>query len=153
MKQSKEPKTILIADDNPDDRKLIQNAFEKVRSVPVLHLFEDGEELLDYLYCRGNYTQPAAAPWPSLILVDLNMPKKGGREILLEIKAHPELRRVPVVVLTTSKAKKDILHAYNLGVSSYIIKPVKFEALVDIVATLAKYWLEIVELPPPNRKH
>jgi CheY-like chemotaxis protein len=109
---------------------------------------ENGEELLEYLYRRGKYSDPAVSPRPGLILLDLNMPKKDGRQALKEIKADPSLRSIPIVVLTTSKAEEDILRSYDLGVNSFIVKPVTFEGLVDIMKTLTKYWFEIVELPP-----
>jgi CheY-like chemotaxis protein len=141
------PITILMADDDPDDRMLAQEAWEENRLANDLHFVQDGEELMDYLHRRGKYTHLAGAPLPGLILLDLNMPKKDGREALREIKANPHLRRIPIVVLTTSKAEEDILRSYDLGVNSFITKPVTFEALVDVVKTLARYWLQIVELP------
>ena len=122
--------TILLADDDPDDRKLTQDAFAENRLVNVLHCVEDGEELMEYLRRQGRYTDPKDAPLPGLILLDLNMPRKDGREALKEIKANPELRRIPIVVLTTSKAEEDILRTYDLGVNSYVTKPVTFKSLV-----------------------
>ncbi len=115
-----------------------------------LRFVEDGEELLDYLYQRGKYTDPANAPRPGLILLDLNMPKKDGREALQEIKADPGLRQIPIVVLTTSKAQEDIYRTYDLSASAFITKPVSFESLVEVMKSLGKYWFEIVELPPEN---
>ena len=112
-----------------------------------LYFVEDGEELMDYLNHRGEYSDPESAPRPSLILLDLNMPRKDGREALKEIKSDPALRRIPIVVLTTSKAEEDILRTYDLGVSSFIAKPVVFESMVEILKTLGTYWFEIVELP------
>ena len=111
---------------------------------------EDGEELLDYLRRRGKYADPKESPRPGLVLLDLNMPRKDGREALREIKSDPKLRDIPVVVLTTSKAEEDIARSYNLGVNSYITKPVKFSALVEVMKALGKYWFEIVELPGPR---
>jgi CheY-like chemotaxis protein len=140
--------TILIADDDPDDRMMTRDAFEEARLVNELHFVEDGEELMDYLYRRGKFSSVIPAPRPGLILLDLNMPKKDGREAIREIKADSRLRRIPIVVLTTSKAEEDVLRTYDLGVSSYITKPVTFDALVDLMRTLGKYWLEIVRLPP-----
>ncbi|HLF26005.1 MAG TPA: response regulator [Anaerolineae bacterium] len=142
---------ILMADDDPDDRALTQEAFEEARLANHLHFVEDGEELLAYLQRTGVY-QALTAPWPSLILLDLNMPRKDGREALKEIKADPGLRRIPIVVLTTSKAEEDILRTYDLGVNSFIIKPVTFEALVTIAKTLTEYWFDIVELPGDRRE-
>ena len=142
--------TILIADDDEDDRLLAQEALEEARLANKLDCVEDGEQLLDYLYRRGPYTALQTAPLPGLILLDLNMPRKDGREALQEIKADPVLRRIPVVVLTTSKAEEDILRTYDLGVSSFIVKPVSFDALVDVMKALSRYWFEIVELPTDN---
>jgi two-component system response regulator len=141
------PITILMADDDADDRQLTKEAFEEARLANDLRFVEDGVELLDYLYRRGKYADPASSPRPGLILLDLNMPRKDGREALQEIKADPRFRAVRVIVLTTSKAEEDILRTYNLSAASYITKPVTFESLVDVVRTLGKYWLEIVELP------
>ena len=139
--------TILLADDDPDDRMLAQDAFDESRLGNPFEMVEDGEQLMDYLHSRGKYSGDAARPLPGLILLDLNMPKKDGREALKEIKSCPELRRIPVVVLTTSKAEEDILRTYDLGVNSFVVKPVTFEALVDVLKTFGKYWFEIVELP------
>ena len=141
------PISILMADDDPDDRMLTKEAMEENRLANRLDFVEDGEELMDYLHRRGKYTNPATAPRPGLILLDLNMPRKDGREALQEIKADPDLRRIPIVVLTTSKAEEDILRTYDLGANSFIVKPVTFDALVDLMRTLARYWFEIVELP------
>ena len=141
------PITLLLADDDPDDRLLAKQALEKSRVANDLRCVEDGEELLDYLRRRGKYADPRESPRPGLILLDLNMPRKDGREALREIKNDPKLREIPVVVLTTSKAEEDIARTYNLGVNSYITKPVKFAALVDVMKALSKYWFEIVELP------
>ena len=142
------PITILMADDDADDRRLTQEAFEEGRLINDVRFVENGEQLLDYLRKQGPYAPPADAPRPGLILLDLNMPRKDGRTVLKELKTDPELRQIPVVVLTTSKADEDIYKSYDLGVNSYIVKPVTFEALVDILQTLEKYWFEIVELPP-----
>ena len=102
---------------------------------------------MDYLLGRGAYSEPGCAPGPGLILLDLNMPKKDGREALAEIKGDPELRRLPIVVMTTSETEEDIYRTYDLGVNSYITKPVSFQGLVEVMQTLAKYWFEIVERP------
>jgi CheY-like chemotaxis protein len=103
---------------------------------------------MDYLSHRGKFEDQAANPRPGLILLDLNMPRKDGREALEEIKADPHLQMIPIVVLTTSQAEEDILRSYNLGVSGYITKPVKFDDLIAVMQALGKYWFEIVELPP-----
>lgn len=144
------PITILMADDDADDRRLTQEAFEEGKLINEVRFVENGEQLLDYLRHEGAYAPPAEAPRPGLILLDLNMPRKDGRTVLKELKGDPELRQIPVVVLTTSKADEDVYRSYDLGVNSYIVKPVTFEALVDILQTLEKYWFEIVELPPPR---
>lgn len=141
------PITILLADDDEEDRMLTSDALNESRVVNDLKFVEDGEDLLDYLYRRGKYTDPASAPRPGLILLDLNMPKKDGREALREIKADPDLRRIPIVVLTTSKAEEDIYRTYDLGANSFIAKPVKFESLVALMKEIKRYWIEIVELP------
>jgi CheY-like chemotaxis protein len=138
---------ILYAEDDPEDRMLMEDAMEESRLVNDLHFVEDGEELVDYLQRRGEYSDLDGTPLPGLILLDLKMPKKDGHEALKEIRADPRLRRIPIVALTTSQAEEDILRTYDLGVNSFIIKPVTFEALVDTVKTLGKYWFEIVELP------
>ena len=141
------PISILLAEDDPDDRLMATEALEENRLANDLHTVEDGEQLMDYLYHRGKYTELENWSLPGLILLDLNMPKKDGREALKEIKADPNLRRIPIVVLTTSKAEEDIYRTYDLGVNSFITKPVSFESLVSIMKTLKKYWFEIVELP------
>ena len=146
MAQAK-PITILMADDDPDDRQLTKEAFEEAKLANDLRFVEDGVELLDYLHRRGKYADPANSPRPGLILLDLNMPRKDGREALAEIKQDARFRTIRVIILTTSKAEEDILRTYNLSAASYITKPVTFESLVDVVKTLGKYWLEIVELP------
>lgn len=139
--------TILLADDDADDRMMAADALEESRLANDLRCVEDGEELMDYLHRRGRFAVPNAAPRPGLILLDLNMPRKDGREALKEIKAEPELRSIPVIVLTTSKAEEDIYRTYDLGVNSFITKPVNFESLVAVMKALGKYWFEIVELP------
>lgn len=139
--------TILMADDDQDDRLLVRRAFEMSRLANELRFVEDGEELMDYLHHRDKYRDGDSAPRPGLILLDLNMPRKDGREALKEIKDDADLREIPVVVLTTSKDEEDILRTYNLGANSYITKPVTFEGLCDVMKSLGKYWFEIVELP------
>ena len=147
MSRFGKPITILYADDDAEDRMLVKDAWAENRLANDLHFVEDGEELMDYLRRRGNYVHLADQPLPGMILLDLNMPRKDGREALQEIKADPRLRSIPVVILTTSKAEEDILRAYDLGVNSFILKPVTFDSLVDITRTLSKYWFEVVELP------
>ena len=142
--------TILIADDDADDRHLTRDALQECRLANDVHFVEDGEELVNYLNRHGKFSKLASAPLPGLILLDLNMPRKDGREALKEIKAKSELRRIPIVVLTTSKAEEDILRTYDLGVNSYITKPVTFDSLVETIKVIGQYWFEIVELPPDN---
>jgi len=139
------PITILMADDDADDRLLLKEAFEENRLMNNLETVEDGEELLDFLHRRGKYENSEITP--GLVLLDLNMPRKSGLEALKEIKADEKLRRLPVVILTTSKAEEDIIRSYELGVNSFIVKPVTFDSLVEMVKDLDKYWFQIVELP------
>ena len=147
MENQKKSITILLAEDDPDDRFIVSEAFEESRLANVLNIVEDGEELMDYLNRRGKYSEMKGWSIPGLILLDLNMPRKDGREALKEIKADSRFKRIPIIVLTTSKAEEDIIRTYDLGVNSFITKPVSFESLVDIMKTLRKYWFEIVELP------
>jgi CheY-like chemotaxis protein len=144
---------VLMAEDDPDDRLLAQDALTESRVEAELHFVENGEELLDYLWHRGKYSENTASPRPGLILLDLNMPRKDGREALKDIKADPDLRRIPVVVLTTSRADTDIGGIYELGANSFISKPVKFNALVKVMRMIGEYWFRIVELPPPKRQY
>ncbi len=148
MQRNGSPITILIADDDADDRMLIEDAFEESRLQNPLHFVEDGEELMSYLRRTGKYEHLKSELYPGVILLDLNMPKMDGRAALAEIKKDEHLCRIPVVVLTTSKAEEDILKTYGLGVSSFISKPVTFEGLVEVVKTIGHYWIEIVALPP-----
>ncbi len=138
---------ILMADDDPDDRLLAKDALAECQLPCELQFVENGEELIDYLKRRGKFEPLAASPRPGLILLDLNMPKKDGREALKEIKGDPDLRKIPVVVLTTSKADTDISRIYELGANSFISKPVSFDNLVMVMKILGHYWFEIVELP------
>jgi len=150
MNPSPRCNVILMADDDDDDRLLAQDALSESQLEGDLHFVENGEDLMDYLWRRGKYGPPADAPRPGLILLDLNMPRKDGREALREIKADPELRRIPVVVLTTSKADTDIGAIYELGANSFISKPFQFEALVNVMKVLGQYWFKTVELPVPK---
>jgi CheY-like chemotaxis protein len=136
-----------MAEDDPDDRLLTEEALAESHLANPIHFVGNGEELLDYLNRRGQYRNRRRFPTPGIILLDLNMPKKDGREALQEIKADPKLRHIPVVVLTTSSAEEDILRTYDLGANSFISKPVTFEGLVKVMRALGHYWLEIVELP------
>ena len=127
---------------------LTKEAFEESRLTNSLRFVEDGEELVDYLHQRGKYSDPGRSPRPGLILLDLNMPRKSGREALVEIRADPDLQCIPIVVLTSSKLEEDIVDSYNGGANSYITKPVTFDGLVKALKVLGMYWLEIVDLPP-----
>lgn len=147
MTPTTKPITILLADDDEDDRMNTQHAFRAHHLVNELRFAVDGEDLMDYLLKRGAHVD---APRPGLILLDLNMPRKDGREALREIKADPDLRNIPVVVLTTSGEEEDILKTYDLGANSFIRKPVGFDALVRIIDTIGQYWFQVVELPTPG---
>lgn len=138
---------ILVADDDPDDRLMIKDSFEETGMRNPVHFVHDGEELLDYLLRRGAYATLSNVSLPGLILLDLNMPKKDGREALKEIKGNAALRQIPVVVFTTSKAEEDICRSYDLGVNSFICKPLSYDVLVKTVKSLVRYWLETVQLP------
>jgi CheY-like chemotaxis protein len=149
LHRHKIPITILIADDDEDDRVLTRQALEDAHIANELRFVEDGEMLLDYLYQRGAYAgEMGLAPRPGLILLDLNMPKMDGREALQVIKGDPTLHDIPVVVLSTSSLSEDVARSYQLGVNSFITKPVTFTGLVEAMNVLGRYWLEIVELPP-----
>lgn len=138
---------ILLVDDDEEDLQMAVEALRESHLGNDMRTTRDGEELMDYLLRRGRYADPSDSPMPGLILLDLNMPKKDGREALAEIKANPDLRQIPVIVLTTSKAEEDIFRSYDLGVNSFITKPVTFAGLVEAMKVLSRYWFEIVELP------
>lgn len=141
---------LLIAEDDEEDRMLTQEALIESRLNNTVHFVEDGEYLMDYLHNRGKYTDKVKYPTPGFILLDLNMPRKDGREALKEIKSDEVLKRIPVIILTTSKAEEDIIRSYNLGVNSFITKPITFEGLINVMKALGNYWLEVVELPRIN---
>ncbi len=147
MREKGKPIVILLAEDDEDDYILIRDALVESRVINDLHWVKDGEELMDYLMRRGQFEETGKSPTPGLILLDLNMPKKDGREALEEIKANNGLRHIPIVVLTTSKAEEDILRSYDIGANSFIRKPVNFNQFVETIRILGKYWFEIVELP------
>jgi two-component system, response regulator len=138
---------ILLAEDDPDDRLLTRRALEKSRLANTVDAVEDGEELMKYLRREEEYADPDAAPRPGLILLDLNMPRMDGREALKKIKSDAELRRIPVIVLTTSEAEQDILQSYDLGVNAFVTKPITFDGLARTVQALGDFWFEIVKLP------
>jgi len=139
--------TILMADDDDDDSLLVSKALAESQLPIELLIVRNGEELMDYLYHRGLYADAEGATRPGLIMLDLNMPKKHGFDVIKEIKTHPELRLIPVIVMTNSSNEEDIYTTYDLGANSYIIKPRTFTSLVEAIKTLGKYWFEIVELP------
>lgn len=144
----KDPIVILMADDDDDDYLLTKKALEESKLLNTLIRVSDGEELLDYLNERGEYEGGTVRP--GVILLDLNMPRKDGREALKEIKSSPKLQNIPIVIFTTSKAEEDIYRSYQLGSNSFITKPVTFENLISVMKTLGAYWFEIVELPHSN---
>jgi len=143
--------TILMADDDDDDFLLTQKALKESKLANTLTRVKDGEELIDYLKRRGDY-EGQNLPRPGMILLDLNMPRKDGREALKEIKDDAELRDIPVIVFTTSKAEEDIYRSYHLGSNSFITKPVTFEKLIKVISALGMYWFKIVELPNSEEK-
>jgi two-component system, response regulator len=138
---------ILLADDNANDRAMTRKALDKNRLANDFYTVADGEELMDFLHHRGRYAPPALSPTPGLILLDLHMPKKDGWEALAEIKADSTLRRIPVVVITTSQAEEDVVRAYDLGSNSFISKPITLVGLVEAMSVLGQYWFQIVTLP------
>ena len=140
--------TILVADDDADDRMLIEEAFDESEIGNQIEFVKDGEELLEYLRCQGDYEGRSAERDPGIILLDLNMPRKDGRVALKEIKEDPKLCHIPVIILTTSNADEDIAKTYQLGVSSFITKPKSFDDLLNVVTVLSNYWMETVALPP-----
>lgn len=149
--ENNRPITILMADDDEDDRLLTAEAFAESHLANNLYFVNDGEELMQYLFRKGAFTDPETSPRPGIILLDLNMPRKDGREALAEIKADADLCRIPVIILTTSKAEEDIIRSYNLGANSFIAKPVTFHRLVEVLQTVGNYWFHIVQLPQEDR--
>ena len=148
MSRHGQPIRILVADDDADDRLMIKDAFEESKLANPVDFVHDGVQLMEYLRREGAYGHLSSHPYPGFILLDLNMPRKDGRTALKEIKESPVLHRIPIIILTTSKAEEDIIKTYNLGVNSFICKPVSFDGLVEIVKTVGRYWIEIVALPP-----
>jgi CheY-like chemotaxis protein len=142
------PAVILLAEDDPGDQELTRRALEQSRIRNDLYIVEDGEEALDYLLRRGKYEDPASSPKPDLMLLDLNMPKMDGKQLLKQMRVDPNLRRIPVVALTTSKQEKDIIRTYDLGANSYIVKPVNMDQFINAIKVLKDYWFQIVVLPP-----
>jgi len=143
--------TILFAEDDSNECILVQKAFQEIDTAYDIFFVSDGIELLQYLNKQGRYLAPASAPRPDLILLDLNMPRMDGREALAQIKADPGLRSIPVVVLTNSNTQEDILRTYDLGGAGFIIKPLTFEGMLEVVKVLNEYWFEVVELASGER--
>lgn len=141
---------ILVAEDDPDDREFIREAFARVRLANPLFFVEHGIELLEYLRRSGRYADPASSPRPALVLLDLNMPRMGGGEALAQLRADPEFRALPVVVLTTSNDELDVERCYALGANSYVCKPMGFDALVAATRDIGHFWFEVARLPGPR---
>jgi CheY-like chemotaxis protein len=138
------PIEILLVEDNPGDVELTREALETAKMANRLHVVDDGADAVDFLFRRGRFSE---APRPDIILLDLNLPKKDGRQVLSEIKAEPNLSQIPVVVLTTSQAEEDIIRAYQLHANCYVTKPVDFNQFLHIVSTIEEFWLSVVKLP------
>jgi CheY-like chemotaxis protein len=147
MNSDHQPIVILLADDDEDDRMLTADALIASKLANDLRTVADGEQLMDYLHHRGKYAPPVTSPRPGLVLLDLNMPRKDGREALREMKADPALRSIPVVILTTSAADEDVKGIYDLGANSFIVKPVTFDGLVHALRVATEYWFQVVRLP------
>jgi CheY-like chemotaxis protein len=148
----KRPAIILLAEDDLGDQELTKRALKEGKIENELYIVKDGEEALDYLFRRGRYTDPKTSPRPDLFLLDLNMPKLDGRQVLEQICSIHELRNIRVVVLTTSHQEEDITRSYDLGVHSYITKPVDLDQFFNVIRTLEEYWLQIVVLPAKDDK-
>jgi len=145
MTDGRSPIEILLVEDNPGDERLTREALKEGKVYHKLHWAKDGVEAMDFLQRRGKHRD---APRPDIILLDLNLPKKDGREVLLEIKQDPELRAIPVVILTTSQAEEDVLRSYDLHANCYVTKPVDLEKFIVVVQSIDRFWLTVVTLPP-----
>jgi CheY-like chemotaxis protein len=139
---------ILMADDDAEDCLLVRDAVQEAGLRHQIRFVSNGEELLEYLTRDAGYESPQSSPRPDLVLLDLAMPRRGGREALRDIKSNPRLQRIPVVVLTTSTAPDDIDYSYFMGANSYVTKPVTFRGWIELLTTISNYWFKIVELPP-----
>lgn len=149
---TRKPVHFLIAEDDAEDRMLLAEAFSENRLSNLVHFVENGVDLMEYLQRKNKYSDMRTYPRPGIIILDLNMPKMDGREALKELKNNPDFKEIPVVVLTTSKTEEDVIRSYGLGVNSFITKPVSFDALVNVIRDLGRYWLEVVELPIHNER-
>jgi len=147
MSEKLAPIRIHMCDDDPDDQLLVSDALEEVRLVNPIDFTHNGKELFEYLNREGKYCHLVDQPLPGLILLDLNMPIMDGREVLAKIKQHEKFRSIPIIVLTTSKAEADIARTYDMGVNSFIMKPVSFESLVEMIKSVTDYWFHLVSLP------
>jgi CheY-like chemotaxis protein len=147
MADAPKRRTILMADDDVEDCLLVRDALLETGRPCDLHFVRDGEELFDYLRHEGEYVEGRNSPWPDLILLDLKMPRKDGRETIRQLKSDPHYRQIPVIALTTSSAADDVEYTYNAGANSYIKKPATFRELVGVLDALGRYWFETVELP------
>ena len=139
---------ILLVEDNPRDVRLIQRAFDKAHFPHDLHIVRDGEEALSYLRGEGAYAEPSTAPRPDLVLLDLNLPRMSGHDVLRQCKQDDHLKQIPIVVLTTSGHDDDIRRAYEAGANAYLLKPVEFARFTEVIQQLSTFWLDVVELPP-----
>lgn len=148
MKGEIRPVTILLVEDNVQDIEITRRAFAKGRVSNDLMVVRDGEEALDYLFRRDKYRDPSSSPRPGMILLDLNLPKVGGLDVLQQIKNDESLRTIPVIVLTVSEREQDVVRSYDLGVNTYIQKPVEFDNFLRVITTIQDYWISIATLPP-----
>jgi CheY-like chemotaxis protein len=146
----RQPFDILLVEDNPADVEIAIEAFRRSHKGNRVHVCRDGEDALDFIYQRGKYAKTGAAPRPDLILLDLNLPKKSGAEVLEHIKKCDQMRMIPVVVLTTSDREEDVARCYKHGANSYLTKPVQFEDCLKLISEIQEYWLDISKLPPKN---
>lgn len=142
------PLTVLLIEDNPRDIRLTQRAFKQTEMTHDLRVVRDGDEALAYLHREGAYGDPRSAPRPDVILLDLNLPRMGGHELLRRVKQDPRFKHVPIIVLTTSGRPDDVLQAYDAGANAYLLKPVEFTRFTEVLEQLGKFWLETVQLPP-----
>jgi len=146
--RNRHPAVVLLAEDNPAEQNLTRRAFREAQVECDLRIVSDGEEALQYLHRQGRYADPGLSPMPSILLLDLNMPRLDGRQVLQRLKQDPELQALPVIVLTTSGAEQDVARSYELGCNSFIQKPFELQEFMEVLASLRNYWLHLVTLPP-----